>query len=435
MKNSCAKYSFFALRKYTKLFVLESLLVLLLTQCAYLPNGKVKDKHAASIEDVIEEGTSEEETGQLETISTKRMLLGIERLPLFVDSLKGKRIAVVSNQTGVVRGTHLVDTLLSLGVQVQKVFAPEHGFRGTADAGEKVSSTTDPKTGLPIVSLYGNNKKPSTKMLEDVDLVVYDIQDVGVRFYTYISTLHYVMEACAENKIPLYVLDRPNPNGHYIDGPIREAAYKSFVGMHPVPIVYGMTIGEYALMVNGEYWLADSLKCDLSVVPCKNYFHKMKYDLPIAPSPNLKSSLSISLYPSLCLFEATSVSVGRGTDRPFEWYGHPKFPESTTRFTPMSMEGAKNPLYENQLCYAFDLAPYAKSRMYQLNMEWLRKAYGLLKDSTEFITNQAFFNRLAGTNELAQQLLDGKSEKEIRLTWKPGLDQFRKTRSKYLIYD
>jgi uncharacterized protein YbbC (DUF1343 family) len=403
--------------------------------CAYLPGNRENIKKNSTGKEIVIEETEKSDKETLETISARKLLLGVERLGLYIDSLEGKRVAVVSNQTGMVGNTHLVDTLLSLGVNVTKVFAPEHGFRGTADAGEKVSSTVDARTGLPIVSLYGNNKKPSAKMMEDIDLMVYDIQDVGVRFYTYISTLHYVMESCAEAKIPLYVLDRPNPNGHYIDGPIREPAFKSFVGMHPVPIVYGMTIGEYALMLNGEYWLSDSLQCNLRIVPCKNYYHKMRYELPIPPSPNLKSPLAISLYPSLCLFEATTVSVGRGTQRPFEWYGHPKFPESSFSFTPASMEGAKNPMYENLTCYAYDLAPAVKSRIYQINLFWLQNAYIMLKDSVEFITNEAFFNRLAGNNTLLEQIKSGKTIKEIRASWKPGLDQFRKTRSKYLLYD
>ncbi|MFZ9587922.1 MAG: exo-beta-N-acetylmuramidase NamZ family protein, partial [Crocinitomicaceae bacterium] len=243
----------------------------------------------------------------------KNPILGIDRLHLFIDSLKNKRIAVVGNQTSVVNGKHLVDTLLALNLNVVKVFSPEHGFRGDVDAGEKIEHSVDAKTGIPLVSLYGNNKKPTAEQLENVDIVIYDIQDVGVRFYTFISTLHYVMEACAENKKNLVVLDRPNPNAHYVDGPILESEFKSFVGMHPVPIVYGMTIGEYDIMINGEKWLANGIHCDLWVIPCKNYKHKLKYSLPIAPSPNLRTDEAIALYPSLCLFEATTVSIGRGT--------------------------------------------------------------------------------------------------------------------------
>lgn len=362
-------------------------------------------------------------------------MLGIDRLNLILDSLVGKRIAVVANQTAVVNDVHLVDTLLSLGLNVKKVFAPEHGFRGKADAGEHVESKVDEKTGLPLISLYGANKKPTEAQLADVDVVIYDIQDVGVRFYTFISTLHYVMRSCAEYNKVVYVLDRPNPNGHYVDGPVLQKAFKSFVGMHPVPIVYGMTIGEYALMVNGEGWLEDSLYCDVRVVPCKNYYHKLKYNLPIDPSPNLRTPDAIAYYPSLCLFEATVVSVGRGTDRPFEWIGHPRFADQGVSFTPRSMEGATKPLYENELCYAVDVAEESKSRLYQLNLTWLKNAYFALKDEGNFIKNAAFFNRLAGNDQLIEQIKAGWSDKEIRATWKPELDAFKETRKKYLIYD
>ncbi len=362
-------------------------------------------------------------------------MLGGDRMNLYLDSLKGKRIAIVGNQTSVIGKTHLVDTLLSLGVKIQKVFSPEHGFRGDADAGEKVGSSIDVKTGIPLISLYGKNKKPYPEQLADVDIVIYDIQDVGVRFYTYISTLHYVMEACAENGKPIIVLDRPNPNGHYIDGPVLEQSQRSFVGMDPVPIVYGMTIGEYALMVNGEYWLSDSLQCNLWIVPCKFYLHKSKYVLPVPPSPNLRSETAITLYPSLCLFEATTVSIGRGTDRPFEVYGHPKFPNKGFTFMPISCFGAKSPLCENITCYGYDLQHTLKKRSYELNLNWLINAKILLSDSVDFINQPAFFNRLAGNNVLQQQILSGMTAKDIRATWKPGLDNFKKIRQKYLLYD
>lgn len=362
-------------------------------------------------------------------------ILGGARMNLYLDSIKGKRIAIVGNQTSVIGKTHLVDTLLSLGITIQKVFSPEHGFRGDADAGERVGSTIDTKTGIPLISLYGKNKKPHRDQLEDVDVVIYDIQDVGVRFYTYISTLHYVMEACAENKKPLIVLDRPNPNGHYVDGPVLEMSQRSFVGMDPVPIVYGMTIGEYALMVNGEYWLSDSLQCNLWIVPCKYYLHKTKYILPVAPSPNLRSETAITLYPSLCLFEATTVSIGRGTERPFEVYGHPMFPNKGYSFTPVSCFGAKSPLCENKLCNGYDLQSSLKKRSYEINLNWIINARMLLGDSVEFIDQPAFFNRLAGNTVLKQQILSGMPAKEIRATWKPGLDDFKKIRQKYLLYD
>jgi len=362
-------------------------------------------------------------------------VLGGERMNLYLDSLKGKRIAIVGNQTSLIGKTHLVDTLLALGVKIQKVFSPEHGFRGDADAGEKVGSSIDAKTGIPLVSLYGKNKKPYPEQLADVDIVIYDIQDVGVRFYTYISTLHYVMEACAENGKTVIVLDRPNPNGHYVDGPVLEASQKSFVGMDPVPIVYGMTIGEYALMVNGEYWLSDSLQCNLWIVPCKHYLHKTKYVLPVAPSPNLRSEAAISLYPSLCLFEATTVSIGRGTDRPFEVYGHPKFPNKGFEFRPISCFGAKSPLCENILCYGYDLRNSLKKRSYELNLNWIIQAKIVLGDSVDFINQPAFFNRLAGNTTLQKQIVSGMTVKEIRSSWRPGLDNFKKIRQRYLLYD
>ena len=386
------------------------------------------------IEDVVIPSTEDIRIEEAMAQSPKVPVLGIERLHLFLDSLNDKCIAVVSNQTSVIGKTHLVDTLLGMDLYVVKVFAPEHGFRGEADAGEKVHSTVDEKTGLPLISLYGNNKKPTKEQLEDVDIVIYDIQDVGVRFYTYISTLHYVMEACAEQNKQLIVLDRPNPNGHYIDGPIREPQHKSFVGMHPVPIVYGMTIGEYAMMINGEGWLKDTLACNLWVIPCKNYTHKTNYLLPVAPSPNLRSEMAINLYPSLCLFEATTVSVGRGTERPFEIYGHPRFPRTDFEFVPVSSPGAKSPLYEMKKCNGFDLSAHHQKRKYEINLTYLIKAKQLLGDSISFINQTGFFDRLAGTSSLREQLMKGYSAKEIRETWKPGLDQFKQIRNKYLLY-
>lgn len=360
---------------------------------------------------------------------------GSSRLNLYLDSLRGKNVGIVGNQTSVIGETHLVDTLLSLGIQVKKVFSPEHGFRGDADAGETVNSSVDTKTGISIVSLYGNNKKPKPQQLSGIDILVFDIQDVGVRFYTYISTLHYIMESGAENNIPVIVLDRPNPNAHYIDGPIRDSLHRSFIGMHPVPVVYGMTIGEYAMMINGEFWLADSVQCDLRIVPCKNYNHKMKYSVPIPPSPNLRSDAAIALYPSLCLFEATTVSIGRGTERPFEYYGHPKFPETGFSFTPISSFGAKNPLWENTKCNGFDLNSGTRKRTFELNISYLIEAKHLLGDSAIFINQNGFFDRLAGNSELRQQIISGVSAKEIRASWKPGIQNFRKTRSKYLLYE
>jgi len=417
---------------------LKSILLILISSCSVLSASenesekKIREKIEIS---VIEDLPSEIRLEKTFHGKIHEPVLGGERMNLYLDSLKGKRIAIVGNQTSLIGKTHLVDTLLALGVKIQKVFSPEHGFRGDADAGEKVGSSIDAKTGIPLVSLYGKNKKPYPEQLADVDIVIYDIQDVGVRFYTYISTLHYVMEACAENGKTVIVLDRPNPNGHYVDGPVLEASQKSFVGMDPVPIVYGMTIGEYALMVNGEYWLSDSLQCNLWIVPCKHYLHKTKYVLPVAPSPNLRSEAAISLYPSLCLFEATTVSIGRGTDRPFEVYGHPKFPNKGFEFRPISCFGAKSPLCENILCYGYDLRNSLKKRSYELNLNWIIQAKIVLGDSVDFINQPAFFNRLAGNTTLQKQIVSGMTVKEIRSSWRPGLDNFKKIRQRYLLYD
>lgn len=414
--------------------MVESLLLLSLTQCTLL-TARDKDRVAFEDSTVLVMNKAPQNTYREVAYAERKVVLGLERLDLVLNSLRFKRVAVVSNHTSMIQGSHLVDTLLRLGIDVKKVFAPEHGFRGTADAGQHVLSTVDEQTGLPIISLYADNKKPTKEQLADIDMVVYDIQDVGVRFYTYISTLHYVMQACAENGKEMYVLDRPNPNGHYVDGPVRKEGFRSFVGMHPVPIVYGMTIGEYALMVNGEGWLGDSLRCNLKIVPCQNYYHKLKYEVPIPPSPNLRSNNAILMYPSLCLFEATAVSVGRGTDKPFEWIGHPSFPESSLQFTPVPMVGARNPLHENRLCQAIDVTAGTRTRSYQINISWLKMAYDMLKDSTTFVTNPAFFNRLAGTDELWEQLQNGWSEKEIRASWKKDLEDFKEIRAKYLIYE
>jgi uncharacterized protein YbbC (DUF1343 family) len=431
MKNSKDNIVLFWLQKYGKLLCLETILVFLLISCSQ----SVKGENPISGTIVIEEDTLKIEKTPSVQIGTKKPLLGIDRLHLFIDSLKGKRIAVVGNQTSVVKGVHLVDTLLSLKLNIVKVFSPEHGFRGDVDAGEKVNHSIDEKTGIPLVSLYGNNKKPSAGQLDDIDIVIYDIQDVGVRFYTFISTLHYVMEACAEQKKQVVVLDRPNPNGHYIDGPILESENKSFVGMHPVPIVYGMTIGEYAMMINGEGWLEKGIKCNLWVIPCKNYTHKTKYTLPVSPSPNLKSDAAVALYPSLCLFEATTVSIGRGTERPFEIFGHPRFPKSEIEFIPTPQLGAKNPPQVNKTCNGYDASKTTTKRCYELNLNFLIQARDLLGDSAVFIDQNGFFNRLAGTGTLKEQLYKGWSAKEIRESWKPGLDTFMEIRKKYLLYD
>jgi len=422
--------------KYAKLLCLKSIFLILVFSCGIRNKSQeYQEKKNGSEKQVLTDPDEASHSGPEERNKSNVPVLGVERMHLYLDSLRGKRVAIVGNQTSMLGKTHLVDTLISLGIKIQKVFSPEHGFRGDADAGEKVNSAVDQKTGLPLVSLYANNKKPQASQLKDVDIVVYDIQDIGVRFYTYISTLHYVMESCAENNIPVIVLDRPNPNGHYVDGPVRDSLNKSFLGMHPVPIVYGMTVGEYALMINGECWLADSAHCQLSIVPCKNYSHKTRYSVPIPPSPNIRSDASIALYPSICLFEATTVSIGRGTERPFEYFGHPKFPPTEFTFTPISSFGSKNPLWENKLCYGFDLNAASKKRAYDINLGWIFEAKKLLGDSLPFINQPSFFDRLAGTSELRKQIVEGWSIKDIRASWKPEIQEFRKIRAKYLLYD
>jgi len=343
---------------------------------------------------------------------------------------------VVGNQTSVVDDTHLVDTLIGTGINVVRVFSPEHGFRGDADAGEHVGNQKDEKTGLPIISLYGKNKKPRADQLKGLDIVVFDIQDVGVRFYTYISTLHYVMEACAENNIPLMILDRPNPNGHYVDGPVLDTNYRSFVGMHPVPIVHGMTIGEYGKMINGEKWLKGGVKCDLQVIECKFYNHNYRWWLNIPPSPNLRSQYAISLYPSLCLLEATDVTVGRGTKGPFERYGHPSFPDSLAfSFTPQPDHGAKHPKHEGKKCYGFDLSEdMMNQRMYEMDLSFLIDAYKYMNGDLFRGKKKQMFYLLTGNNKMLGQLKKGMTEEEIRETWQEDLDAYKVIREKYLLY-
>ncbi len=355
----------------------------------------------------------------------------------YVDYLKNKRVALLVNQSSTIGKTHLVDTLLKSGIDIKKIFCPEHGFRGTIDAGAKVENSIDSATNLPLISLYGSRKKPSAKDLEGIDIVVFDVQDVGARFYTYLSSLHYIMEACAENKVRLVVLDRPNPNGYYIDGPVMKKEHYSFVGLHPVPIVYGMTIGEYAQMINGEGWLNTKNKCYLKVVRLAAYTHESKYTLPIKPSPNLLDQDAITLYPSLCLFEGTSISVGRGTYAPFKIIGHPSLSNTYSySFTPQSIEGmSKTPPYLNQTCYGLDLSNYVNDstqNLHQINISWLMEMYKNFPEKDAFFNS--FFEKLVGTSELRKQIIEGKSEAEIRSTWQNDLDSFKKVRQKYLLY-
>ncbi|MCC6838099.1 MAG: DUF1343 domain-containing protein [Bacteroidia bacterium] len=361
--------------------------------------------------------------------------VGADRTSEYLPLLKGKSVAIVANQSSTIKKTHLVDSLLALGVNIKKVFCPEHGFRGLVDAGEKVNSEKDKKTGLNIISLYGKNKKPSADQLKDVDVVIFDIQDVGVRFYTYISTLHYVMEACAENKKTVIVLDRPNPNGYYIDGPVLEDQYRSFLGMHNVPLVYGMTIGEYAQMINGENWLKNAVKCDLKVIKLENYEHSDLYELPIKPSPNLPNMASVYLYPSLGLFEGTVVSVGRGTDFPFQVIGHPTLEKSNYTFTPQPKPGAMEPKYKGQICKGFNLsdfgAEYIKNSK-KIYLYWLMGTYQNTPDKATFFDQN--FNYHAGNASLQQQIKEGKTEEQIRATWTEGIKEFKLVRKKYLLY-
>ncbi|XOV67029.1 MAG: exo-beta-N-acetylmuramidase NamZ domain-containing protein [Fluviicola sp.] len=364
-----------------------------------------------------------------------RPKVGASKMDAYIDSLRGKNIAIVGNQTSLVDGVHLVDTLISRGISVIKVFAPEHGFRGEANAGEYVANGIDQQTGVPVVSLYGKNKKPSTAQLSGVDVVVFDIQDVGVRFYTYISTLHYVMEACAEQGIPVIILDRPNPNGHYVDGPVLDPSYTSFVGMHPVPIVHGMTIGEYGTMVNGEKWLEGGISCDLTVIKCDYYYHGSVWPIEVRPSPNLRSDLSIALYPSLCLLEATDVTVGRGTPYPFEQYGHPKFPDSLEySFTPKPDFGSKDPKHNGELCYAIKPDEKQYARMHQLDLSFLLDAYEKMNGDLFRGNKTRMFFLLYGRGDILELLKSGKTEAEIRATWTEDLESYKKMREKYLLY-
>jgi uncharacterized protein YbbC (DUF1343 family) len=353
---------------------------------------------------------------------------------VYLKLLEGKRVGLVVNQTSILtskNNMHLVDYLMMEGVDVKKVFVPEHGFRGDADAGEVIKSEIDKSTGLPIVSLYGDNKKPSAKTLEDIDVLIYDLQDVGVRFYTYISTMHYVMESCAENKMPLLIFDRPNPNGNYIDGPVLQKGFESFVGMHPIPVVHGLTVGELAQMINGEGWLKGKGKAPIQVIPVKNWNHSMAYSLPVKPSPNLPNDTAIRLYPSLCYFEGTDVSLGRGTYFPFQVYGYPdpKFGDFT--FTPVSLVGmSKNPPQQDKLCYGEDLRN--EPLEHQFTLKYLLRAYQISGKKEKFFNN--FFDKLAGTDQLRKDILAGKPEAEIKAGWQKELEAYKVMREKYRIY-
>jgi len=367
--------------------------------------------------------------------SAQSIVAGAERLDEYLGLLRNKKVAVACNASSRVGNSHLIDTLVAEGIQIHKIFAPEHGFRGDADAGAHIQSGIDDKTGIAIKSLYGENKKPSLSDYQGIDIVVFDIQDVGVRFYTYISTLQYIMEACAEYKVPLLILDRPNPNGHYVDGPVLEIKNKSFVGMQPIPIVYGMTIGEYAQMLIGEKWLNTKSTLDLKIISCQNYTHSSKVVLTTPPSPNLKSSQAIALYPSLCLMEGTDISVGRGTESPFEIFGSPYIDKSKMKdtFTPQSKKGATNPPFLGQKCFGMNLHKvHPKS---QFDLSYILSSYrAWTKDKSSFFLKNLFFDKLAGNTTLRWQIIKGKSESEIRASWEPALGQFKLLRKKYLLY-
>ncbi len=419
------------MRKY----ILTTILFLLITSC----KGQNKLKN--------ENRESEVKLSESKIDST--IITGAERYTVYLPILKNKKIGIVTNQTGgihkkgriiVINGGEaeeadqnisIVDLLLNQKINITKIFAPEHGFRGTEDAGEHVIDGKDVKTNLPIISLYGNNKKPKPEQLDGIDVMIFDLQDVGVRFYTYISSLHYIMEACAENNIQLLVLDRPNPNGSIVDGPILEKEYNSFVGMHPIPLLYGMTIGEYARMINGEHWLKNGIQCNLKVIHCLNYKREMIYCLPVKPSPNLPNDQAINLYASLCLFEGTNVSVGRGTEKQFQIYGSPFLAKSNFSFTPIPNFGAKEPVFKNKLCYGEDLTTIQKVN--KLELKWLIKAYNSTSDKSKFFND--FFTKLAGTKKLQQQIEAEVSENDIRKSWKKDLEEFMIMRMKYLIYE
>ena len=372
--------------------------------------------------------------GCSETIKTPAP--GAHQIDQYKHLIDGRSVAIVANQTSMVGKTHLVDTLLRIGINIRVIFAPEHGFRELADAGDLIQDGKDAETGVRIISLYGGHLKPTPEDLKDIEIILFDIQDVGVRFYTYISTLHYVLEACAENNVKCIILDRPNPNGFYIDGNIADTAHRSFVGMDPVPVVHGMTIGEYAEMLNGEGWLKNSVKCDLTVIKCKDYTHKTLYELPVKPSPNLPNQTSIYLYPSICFFEGTNVSLGRGTSYPFQVFGSPELPDKGFSFTPESFPGAKNPPLLGEKCYGTDLRNAIKDKLVpssQINLDWVIDAYRNYPEKNNFFTS--YFDVLAAGPMLREQIQKGMSAEEIRVSWKDGLERFGKIREKYLLYE
>ena len=364
-----------------------------------------------------------------------RIETGAEQTGRYLPLLEGRRVGIMTNHTGTVGRTHLVDTLRSLGVDIRVVFAPEHGFRGQADAGESVASYRDRKTGINVVSVDGSTKRPPDSIMQRLDVLLFDIQDVGLRYYTYLSSMHYLMEACAANGKQLIVLDRPNPNGFYVDGPVLEAKHRSFVGMHPIPVVHGMTLGELARMIDGEGWLRDGLRCKLTVIPCRGYTHRSRYRLPTAPSPNLPNMRAVYLYPSLCFFEGTPVSLGRGTDFPFQAYGHPEL-QGDFSFTPRSNAGAKNPPLKDKLCHGVDLRTSpSDERIWEreVDLGYVIDCYRQLNLGEKFFT--PMFDRLTGTDYVRQMILQGAGADRIKASWADDVERFKQTRKPYLLYE
>lgn len=414
----------------TRLINVLFLFVLLLNACGQSPHPQ----------SVASDTSYNGKTGSDEQKNDAKIIPGAERMDLYLPRLTGKRVAIFANHTSIVDNTNLVDTLVKKGINVTVIFGPEHGFRGTADAGEKIGNYTDEKTGVPVVSLYGSKRKPSAEDLQQVDIMVFDIQDVGTRFYTYISSMQEYMEAAIENNKPLLILDRPNPNGFYVDGPVLDTAFRSFVGMQPIPIVYGMTMGEYAKMLLGEKWVKANNADFLTIIPCAGYTHESKYVLPVKPSPNLPDIASIYWYPSTCWFEGTALSEGRGTDKPFQLFGHPSLPKNLISFTPRSKPGATNPKWKDQLCYGWDLSgspeEIIKQVDHRVQLKYILEAYRLFpnKDSF-FLRDGSSFKRLSGNDRLIKQIKEGASELDIRKSWEPALSQFKVIRKKYLLYD
>ena len=420
------------------LLLLFNFLLFLGCKSQQIKENTFVDPKIATINTVINQDLIAENIKEEKEIKNQNLqlapIVGAQNLKSYIGLLKDKKIALVVNQTSTIGNTHLVDSLVKLKVNIVKIFGPEHGFRGTADAGEHIENGKDPKTGIPVISLYGDNKKPTPSQLADIDLVIFDIQDVGARFYTYISTLHYLMEACGENNKKVLILDRPNPNGHYVDGPVLQNGFESFVGMDKIPVVHGMTIAEYALMLNGEKWLKNGVQCELEIVKCQNYTHQTPYSPPIPPSPNLKDLSAIYLYPSLCFFEGTPISVGRGTDFPFKVFGHPTFEKYSFSFVPTPKVGATSPLLSGKKCNGVSFLEFSEKdlRNTGFTLKYLIDAYNNFPDKAVFFND--FFKKLAGNDVLYKQIKEGKTEDEIRKSWQPELDYFKKLRKKYLLY-